>query len=286
MDSFEQIPPDLIDLSPYLPKVTEPAPEARALAAKTGLVEPVVVRALENRGFPRYELLARPDVLAIATIEQLPSIPAVILGSVSDAEAKEFVLGNSVPPASLALPKKAKQPDSVLSLPELLQIARAIELVKVCRQDNVTRCTYKSLAKEYGISQMNLSHARRLLRRLNDKVLDEVMRGNISFGHARALARFKRSDQPQVAQRIMRGGATVRAIEASARKRSRGAKDALSQDVIQRNPDIVSVEKIIAHKLGWRAEVEFHDEQGACSLTLHFPSVDAYEYCLERLGIV
>jgi len=69
-------------------------------------------------------------------------IPAAILDSGSDADAKEFALAHSAPPASLAPSEKLKQPDSVLSLPELLQTVRAIESVNASREANDTRCMY------------------------------------------------------------------------------------------------------------------------------------------------
>ena len=59
------------------------------------------------------------------------------------------------------------------------------------------------LKSALGLSRFDLSHYRRLGRRLGDAVLDLIERSALSFGHARAIARLPPAKQEKFARDVI-----------------------------------------------------------------------------------
>jgi ParB family transcriptional regulator, chromosome partitioning protein len=274
-----QLRPEQVDRSLLPAKLVErPRRSALELAQHTGLVEPIVVRRAGNPAFPRYELLCGRAALEIAERAVLPGVPAVVIESISDSEAREFVRAHL---------RSAPGPgfEDRLQPAELLQVLDAIEQAKVVRIRRHERCSYSALAQEYGISSVLLSHLRRVKAKLHRTCLEDLIEGRISLGHAKALTRFPRNEQPRVATRIIRRGSSVRQVEASARRRRRQQEDALNRGAFEKDPDIQRAERVIAQRFGWRTQIAFDPQTQGGSITFHFDTLNGFEYLLEQLGI-
>lgn len=279
MHVLMQLAPEQVDRS-LLPEklVVRPSRAALELAAETGLIEPIVVRRSGNKAFPHYQLLSGVSALEIADRSALPRVPAVVIESISDADAREFVRAHA---------RSGYDPsfEAKLSPPELFQMLDALEHAKFIRSRRRERCSFKLLAQEYGISAVLISHLRRVKGKLHKTCMDDLLDGRISLGHAKALARFPRNEQPRIATRIIRRGYSVRRVEESARKRFRNLKDELTDGVFNKDPDLIRAEQDISYRFGWKTEIEFDSQAGKGSITFHFDTLEGYEYLLERLGI-
>jgi ParB-like chromosome segregation protein Spo0J len=315
LDSLKRIDPLRIDtqLFPSRTSPLKPSKAALDLADQTGLVAPVVVRLVGNRSFPRYELLSGEESLAIVNRLLWPTVPAVILESVSVSDAKAFVRAHLLAqPVESAIEKK-------LTPSELMALLAAVEETKKTRdaaeearvralqaEKESTRprrsynrsgdptktpklrfpkAKYKTLAEERGVRPELISHLRRISARLCPRAMEDFLACRISFGHARALASFAPSEQERIATRVITRGASVRDVEASARKRRKHLEDKLSEGVLRRDPDIVRYERAIAERWGWRTSISFDEASKTGSITFHFDTLDGFHHLIEMLGM-
>jgi ParB family chromosome partitioning protein len=145
-------------------------------------------------------------------------------------------------------------------------------------QDDVGRMVHKSR-----------SHIANLLRLLDlpQFVRQSLMRGDISMGHARAVATM---DDPEALTReIVAKGLSVRQAEDRARREKRpGAADADNARGNARNSarvvdaDLEALERQLGDILGVRVQVN-HKGQGG-SVVLHYSSLDQLDMICQRLS--
>jgi ParB family chromosome partitioning protein len=152
-----------------------------------GVLQPLVVRKAEQG----YELIIGERRLRAAQRAGLDRVP-VVVKDVSDAESLELALVENI------------------QREELTPIEEAL--------------AYRQLMEEFHLTQEEVAHrvgksrpvVTNLLRVLNlpEEIKEEVDRGNISVGHARALLSLETPDQQlELARRIMRQGLSVRETE-------------------------------------------------------------------------
>ena len=145
-------------------------------------------------------------------------------------------------------------------------------------QDDVGRMVHKSR-----------SHVANLLRLLDlpQSVRQSLMRGDISMGHARAVAT---SDDPEaLTEEIVSKGLSVRQAEERARREKR--KPAAGAETARSNPrnastiinaDLEALERQLGDILGVRVQVS-HKGQGG-SVILHYSSLDQLDMICQRLS--
>lgn len=145
-------------------------------------------------------------------------------------------------------------------------------------QDDVGRMVHKSR-----------SHVANLLRLLDlpQSVRQSLMRGDISMGHARAVAT---SDDPEALTReIVAKGLSVRQTEERARRermKSGGGVDTArssrpnTSNIV--NADLEALERQLGDILGVRVQVS-HKGQGG-SVILHYSSLDQLDMICQRLS--
>jgi ParB family chromosome partitioning protein len=150
---------------------------------------------------------------------------------------------------------------------------------------------YSKLIADYGHTQAALaeivgksrSHVTNLLRLLDlpDDVQILVETGQISMGHARALAG---TDDPQaLAQRVIKAGLSVRALEAliaGARpSRPRGPTAPAANDA-----NSEALEEQLAEALGMPVALQVAPGASSGSLTIRFADLDQLDMLCARLG--
>ena len=145
-------------------------------------------------------------------------------------------------------------------------------------QDEVGRIVHKSR-----------SHVANLLRLLDlpEFVRQSLLQGDISMGHARAVAT---SDDPeQLAREIIAKGLSVRQAEARARReKSRPGPGADIRRASARNAakvvdaDLEVLERQLGDLLGLRVQVVHKGQGGA--VTLHYSSLDQLDMICQRLS--
>ena len=232
--------------------------ELAASIAERGVLQPIIVRAVED-GF---ELVAGERRWRAAQKAQLHEIPALI---------RDFDEESS---AEVALIENIQRED-----------LNAIEEATAFRQ----------LMDRYGHSQeivgklvgKSRSHVANLLRLLDlpDSVRQMLLRGDISMGHARAVATAP--DPEALALQIVEGDLSVRQAEHLAKKERPGpgndigrASDRTAKRAV--DADLEALERQLGDLLGLRVKVT-HGKSGGF-VSLHYSSLDQLDLICQRLS--
>ena len=155
---------------------------------------------------------------------------------------------------------------------------------------------YKQLIKRHGHTQDGVaqlvhksrSHVANLLRLLDlpEFVKQSLLQGDISMGHARAVATA--SDPDGLTRQVIRKGLSVRQAEEHARKEKlgdgggRAARPAARNSVKTVDADLEALERQLGDILGLKVQV-IHKGQGG-SVTLHYSSLDQLDMICQRLS--
>jgi ParB family chromosome partitioning protein len=155
---------------------------------------------------------------------------------------------------------------------------------------------YKQLIQRHGHTQDEVgrivhksrSHVANLLRLLDlpEFVRQSLLKGDISMGHARAVATSE--DPEELAREIIAKGLSVRQAEAKARReRSRpspgpdiGRGSARGETVV--DADLQVLERQLGDLLGLKVQVAHKGQGGA--VTLHYSSLDQLDMICQRLS--
>ena len=232
--------------------------ELAASIAERGVLQPIIVRAVED-GF---ELVAGERRWRAAQKAQLHEIPALI---------RDFDEESS---AEVALIENIQRED-----------LNAIEEATAFRQ----------LMDRYGHSQeivgklvgKSRSHVANLLRLLDlpDSVRQMLLRGDISMGHARAVATAP--DPEALALQIVEGDLSVRQAEHLAKKERPGPGNDIGRSSDRSakravDADLEALERQLGDLLGLRVKVT-HGKSGGF-VSLHYSSLDQLDLICQRLS--
>lgn len=168
--------------------------ELRSSIAEFGVLVPVIVRARGNG----YELIAGERRWRAAAAARLETIPAIV----RDADERESL--------EVAIIENLQR-ENLDPLEEAMGFAHLMEAYGF---------TQERVAQRLGRSRSAVANTLRLLT-LPDSVKTLLRSGAISAGHARALLAVPAERRDAVAERIVRDGLTVRAVEDSARSVTR-----------------------------------------------------------------
>jgi ParB family chromosome partitioning protein len=222
-----------------------------------GVIQPIVVRPQGNH----YELIAGERRWRAAQLAGLQKIPVVI----RDLDSKSA--------AAIALIENIQRED-LNPLEESQALMRLIEEFDL---------THQQVADSVGRSRASVSNLLRLLD-LADPVKDQVNRGLLDMGHARALLSLIRHDQIEVATIVVNRGLSVRETEVLVKK-TLSSQDGKSAEAPQaKDPDIVRLEARIAEKLGAGVQVKSR-KKGAGDLIISFHSSDELEGILSHFDL-
>lgn len=238
------VPLSLIDANPAQPR-TSIRPEALEQLARSiqesGVVQPILVRPVANG---RFQIIAGERRFRAALKLGLSTIPAVVR-SVADDRVLEFALVENI------------------QREELTPIEEAQALRRL--QDELG-LTQEALASKVGKDRATVANTIRLLR-LPAEVREELQRGTLSAGHARALLAVE--DQAvlrDLAALAIKQGLSVRQVEA----RVQATKNPKAARVRRVDPNTRAAEEKLRAKLG--ARVEISRKRGKGEIRISFDS--------------
>ena len=232
--------------------------ELAASIAERGVLQPILVRPVDD-GF---ELIAGERRWRAAQRAQLHEIPAII---------REF---DEESRAEIALIENIQREN-----------LNAIEEAEA----------YRRLISGYGHSQevvgklvgKSRSHVTNLLRLLElpDAVRLMLLRGDISMGHARAIAAAP--DPEALANEIVEGDLSVRQAEHLAKKVRPGPGSDIGRASARNamrpvDADLAALERQLGDLLGLRVKVS-HGRSGG-TVALHYSSLDQLDLICQRLS--
>ena len=163
---LRQIPLDLLDPNPFQPRVAFPQEGLEELAESIrvrGILQPILARMHPTHP-ERFYIVAGERRWRAAGLAGLHEVPAIVR-EMSDTEA-----------ATAALIENLQRED-LNPMEEAEGYSRLLDELRV---------TQEKLAEAVGKSRSHITNALRLLN-LPPRVQEEVRKGTLSFGHARAL---------------------------------------------------------------------------------------------------
>jgi ParB family chromosome partitioning protein len=184
-----EIPVTEITPNPFQPRASfQPAAldELKASIAEYGVLVPVIVRRREGG----YELIAGERRWRACATLRRPTIPAIVRAS-DDRQTLEYAMVENL------------QRENLNPLEEAAGFAHLIDEYGL---------TQEELARRLGRSRPAVANTLRLLG-LSDAVKAMLVDGRLSAGHARALLAAPEAERASLAQRAVREGFTVRALE-------------------------------------------------------------------------
>ncbi|MBV9527274.1 ParB/RepB/Spo0J family partition protein [Sphingomonas sp.] len=231
---------------------------SKSIAAR-GVLQPILVRPVEEDGF---EIVAGERRWRAAQLAQLHAIPAIVR-DIDDASTAEIALIENV------------QRQDLNAIEEAEGYRQLIEQFGHT-QDDVGRIVHKSR-----------SHVANLLRLLDlpEFVRQALVRGEISMGHARAIASAE--DPEGLTREIIAQGLSVREAERLAQKARPGIADAIGRASARNaakaaNADLEALQRQLGDLLGLRVKVHHHGNSG--SVLLHYSTLDQLDMICQRLS--
>jgi len=221
-----------------------------------GIVQPIVVRP-EGEHF---ELVAGERRWRAAQLAGLQKVPAVI----RELDPKSA--------AAIALIENIQRED-------LNPLEQAQAFLRLIEEFDLT---HQQVADSVGRSRATVSNLLRLLD-LAEPVKQQVNKGLLSMGHARALLALIRHDQVEIAKLVVNRGLSVRETELLVQKTLATATSIKAKPKAT-DPDIKRLENRISEKLGAGVRIK-PGKKGSGQLVISFHSSAELDGILEHLSL-
>lgn len=221
-----------------------------------GILQPLIVRKLDQG----YELIIGERRLRAAQHAGLDRVP-VVVKEATDAESMEMALVENI------------QREELTPIEEALAYRQLMDELHLTQEEVATRV---------GKSRPVITNLLRVLN-LPEEIKDEVDRGHLSVGHARALLALGTSEQQiDMARQIIRHGLSVRETETLVAQHTAqpeepslletSSKPVSDDSVIRRNIHVVALEEELTRtfgtkvrlrpkKKGGRIEIEYYSNE-------------------------
>ncbi|HMA10961.1 MAG TPA: ParB/RepB/Spo0J family partition protein [Steroidobacteraceae bacterium] len=271
-DELAHLPLDVLQRGKYQPRVDmrQEALEELAISIRNqGLIQPIVVRPLQEAGTPgrsspaRYEIIAGERRWRAAQIAGLKSIPAIIRRVPDDAAIAMALIENI-------------QREDLNPLEEARALERLIAEFKV---------THQQAADAVGRSRATVSNLLRLLE-LAPEVAMLVEKRQLEMGHARALLGIvNRRQQTQLAEQVVREGLSVRATEALVRRLASPvpAPGKLADAATHKtDPNVAALQQDLTERLGAKVLIQ-QGSGGKGKLIVSYNSLDELDGILGHI---
>ncbi len=259
VEGLVEIDIDRIHRGKYQPRQTFDQQSLEELAdsiRSQGIVQPVVVRPEGNH----FELVAGERRWRAAQLAGLQQVPAVI----RELDAKSA--------AAIALIENIQRED-LNPLEEAQAFLRLIEEFDL---------THQQVADSVGRSRATVSNFLRLLD-LADEVKEQINKGLLNMGHARALLALIRHDQVEIGRVVVNRGLSVRETEALVKKMLAQQNKSSPKPAAAVDPDVRRLETRLSEKLGAAVKIK-PGKKGSGQLVIHFHSAAELEGILDHLA--
>jgi ParB family transcriptional regulator, chromosome partitioning protein len=265
-EELTRLPLDVLQRGRYQPRVDMRAETLAELAASIksqGVVQPIVVRALEAAGngqSQRYEIIAGERRWRAAQMAGLSEIP-VVIRHIPDEAAIAVALIENI------------QRENLNPLEEARALARLISEFGL---------THQQAADAVGRSRAGVTNLLRLLE-LTAEVCELIEKRALEMGHARALlALTQRRQQTEVALLVAKKGLSVRETEALVRRLQAPPGAAADGAAPARDPNVERLEQELAEKLGARVAIQ-QGSGGRGKLVVSYNSLDELDGILAHI---
>ncbi len=256
-ESLRQIPIDQLERGRYQPRFTMNKGSLKELAdsiAAQGVVQPIVVRQMNNG---KYEIVAGERRWRAAQLAGLETIPSIVR-SIPDEAAMAIALIENI------------QREDLNPLEEAMAMQRLMQEFEM---------THQQVAERVGRSRAAVSNYLRLLT-LGEDVRKLLETGKLDMGHARALLSLSSAEQLRLGRKVAEDGLTVRQTESLVRKML--DRPAPKKKRRSSNTDIRNLEQKLSDKLGAKVRIQ-SGKRGKGKLIIEYNSNDELDGILKRI---
>ena len=254
---LQQIPVEFLQRGQYQPRRDFNADSLQELAdsiSSQGLIQPIVVRALDQGN---YEIIAGERRWRAAQLAGVDQIPAIVR-EISDQAT-----------IAMALIENIQRED-------LNPVEESQALIRLQNEFNLTQ---QQVAEAVGKSRSSVTNLMRLAA-LQPLVQQQLERGDIELGHAKCLLALEGDLQVQAARTVASEGLTVRQTEVLIKKLQ--SPDVQKKATASVNQDILNLQQQLSEKLGAAVKIQ-HGAKGSGKLTIGYNSVDELDGILNHI---
>jgi ParB family transcriptional regulator, chromosome partitioning protein len=255
MDDIRRLPIDLLDPNPFQPRMNFDADMLRDLAESIrtqGVLQPILVRPHPDVS-ARFQIIAGERRWRAAGISGLHEIP-VICRELNDVESAAAALIENL------------QRENLNPIEEAEGYQRLIQNFGL---------THEALGTAVSKSRAHVGNIVRLLT-LPESVRDEVRKGALTLGHARAMLTLP--DPARIVPEVVNKGLSVRQTERLVQRML------TEKPARQAAPDTAHVESDLAAQIGYRVKIAA-SSSGDGTLTIWFSDLFQLDDLITRLTV-
>jgi ParB family chromosome partitioning protein len=218
-----------------------------------GIIQPIIVRKING---DKYEIIAGERRWRAAQLAELRDVPVVV----KDIDDRSVM--------AIALIENIQREDL-----NALEEAQALH-----RLQDEFELTHQQIAEAVGKSRTTVTNLLRLLE-LPNEVKNMLGKGLLEMGHARALLGLDEARQVEIANRAVKQGLTVRAVEKLVREQHED-KPVIPKKV---DPDTLRLQRELSEKTGAKVEIN-HQSNGRGKLVINYSSLEELEGIVGKIG--
>ena len=256
---LKQIPVELLKRGKYQPR-RDMDPEALEELAESirqqGIMQPIIVRPIENEIF---EIIAGERRWRAAQLANLDRVPTIVRDVADDAAVAMALIENI-------------QRENLNSMEEAIALQRL--------QDEF-ELTQAEVAEAVGKSRSTVTNLLRLIH-LTDEVKLMLEHGDLEMGHGRAMLSLIPEQQIIVAQQVETKGLSVRQTEALVRKLQNEKTALQTKPTTKPDADVTRLQEDLAERIGAVVKID-HSVKGKGKLVIKYNSLDELDGILAHI---
>ncbi len=257
-EAVRQLPLDQIEPNPYQTRTHMDQTAIEELAASirsNGVLQPITVRPLPNGHF---QLISGHRRWVASRLAQKGAVPAIVRRA-SDEQVMEMTIIEN------------------LQREDLNPIEQALAFERLGKEFGLTQ---EQIAQRTGKERSSVANFLRLLK-LPKEVQGMVEKGDLTFGHARALLALDSPDgMLKLGQRVAALSLSVRQTEQAVANLMHPPEKVEKVRVV--DPNVKEAEKMLERALGVR--VTINDRKGKGKILLEYASLEDFDRIIEALG--
>ena len=253
--TLQHIPIELLVRGKYQPRQHFDPEKLRELAdsiTSTGLLQPIVVRPVQNR----YEIVAGERRWRAAQLAELSDISCLVC-DYTDEQALQAAIVENISRSDLNPIEEAKAYQRLIDEFQYL---------------------HEEVAASVGKSRTAITNSLRLLK-LAPRVQEYLISAQLTEGHGKILASLDLHFQIELAERCIQKGWNVRRIEMEAKK----LQQVNTADGVYSDANIKRLENALSEHVGNRTYIEY-EERGGGYMRIRFNNIDELEGHFDRIG--
>lgn len=259
-EQLKQLPIEKIVRGKYQPRhdiQVEALEELAESIKKHGVIQPIIVRPVENN---LYEIIAGERRWRASQLAQLETIPAVVRDASDESTIAMALIEN-------------------IQRENLNPIEEAMALHRLKTEFDMT---HDQVAEAVGKSRATVTNLLRLLN-LEESVRRYLEYGDLELGHAKVLLALSGDQQEKAASLVVQKGLSVRQTEILVKQlQTEKSANKIVANITKRSVDIVNLEEMLSEKIGVPVTIDHHPK-GKGKLILKYSSLDELDGILQRI---